>query len=466
MRPRPLPLLLLLSLLPGALPACAVDGEKDVRAWRDVVETGVPAPADGFDPAAPLALRRALEMANAGNETLAIAGEDYVQALVAKDRAAAAFLPTVGLAPTYARQDETSLGGGGAVDLGAFVPNEALDVPATARLAVNPPRAAFAASGAGEEASARRAELLDRRASLLVDVARTFYAVRIAERRLEVLTEAGRTARQRVRDLENRRAVGAAAPLAVARARADAAKVDADRIDAENAVANGRATLAFLVGVPAVDGELADDLEIPAEAPPAEEIAAAARERRRDLAAARARTRAAEEGLKAAFSEFFPSLSIDFTYFFSRESFPPDVDWRGVLGVDLPIFTAGRIRDDIRAAYSRLRQAKAAESLLSRRIGEQVANARRDFADSARRLETLGDRVAAAAEAERTSTAARENGLATDLDVLLAQDALREARLALATEGLARKLRWLLLHRFAGDLEPRLFPAANPGENR
>jgi len=453
---------LLAALLVAApLCACAVDERQDVRAWRDVIDRDVPAPASDYVPGRPLGLRRALEIANAANESLAIRGEDYLQAIVAKDRAAAAFLPTVSLAPSYARQPASHLGNG-SIDVSAFVPERALDVPATAGLSVNPLREIDAQDAATATAAARRAELLDFRSGLLVDVARTFYAVRIAERRAAVLGDAIRTADARVRDLETNLSVGTAAPLAVARAKADAAKARAGLIDARNSAARGRTTLAFLVGLPAIEGELGDDLAPPEPTPAPEEFLGAAREHRQDLRAALARTRAAEAGLQAAFAEYFPTVSLDFTYFFERESFPPDVDWRGVLGVQLPIFGAGRIRNDIRAAYSRLRQAKAAESLLARRIDADVRNAWRDYDDSALRRETLLERVREAEEARRTSAAALENGLATDLDVRVTEDDLREARLTLATEQLAGKLRWLLLLRSAGELESRLFETSNP----
>jgi outer membrane protein TolC len=357
-------------------------------------------------------------------------------------------------------QEESGLGGG-PVDIGAFVPSKSLDVPASARLSLNVPRQVHGTEAAEEEAKARRAELLDLRARLLVDVARTFYAVMTGERRARVLAESVRVADRRVRDLLAREAAGAAAPLEVARGRDDAAKVRTALVDAENAAATGRAMLAYLVGVGSVVGPLVDDVSPPEEPPPPEELVAAALKRREDLHAAAARCRAAEEEVRAAFAESYPSLSLDFTRFFHRESFPPDVDWRAALGLELPIFTAGRIRDDIRTAYSRLRQAKANESRIRRQIEEQVRAARRDVADSARRRLAIAERVDASEEAVRAAGEAHANGMATDLDVLLAEDSRREARLLLTTEKLAGTLRWLLLLRATGELESRLFPDGN-----
>jgi outer membrane protein TolC len=55
-------------------------------------------------------------------------------------------------------------------------------------------------------------------------------------------------------------------------------------------------------------------------------------------------------------------VSLNLTRYLYRESFPDDVDWTGLIIVDLPIFSAGLVNADVRTAYSRLRQANLAES--------------------------------------------------------------------------------------------------------
>ena len=56
--------------------------------------------SDSFD-GKPLSLEESLILANQRNEQLGISGETYVQALIAKQRAFAAFLPTITFAPTF-----------------------------------------------------------------------------------------------------------------------------------------------------------------------------------------------------------------------------------------------------------------------------------------------------------------------------------------------------------------------------
>ncbi len=86
-----------------ALAACSgcVDQQKEVQVYRDVL--GDPAATRPASAPAeePLSLRQALRMANRHNEQLSLSGEDYLQALIDKDRAFAGFLPTVNLSPSY-----------------------------------------------------------------------------------------------------------------------------------------------------------------------------------------------------------------------------------------------------------------------------------------------------------------------------------------------------------------------------
>src|SRR4029453_10159915 len=87
--------LLLVALLSG----CAVDQAKEIAKYRAVLDTDDRAVA--YTPGEPLTLEMAVLLANQHNERLGLRGEQYLQALIDKDRAVANFLPTISLAPTY-----------------------------------------------------------------------------------------------------------------------------------------------------------------------------------------------------------------------------------------------------------------------------------------------------------------------------------------------------------------------------
>jgi len=78
--------------------AGCVDEKKEVAQYRRVL--GGPSTMPAAMPAV-LTLQDAMRMTNARNEQLAASGEDYLQALIDRDRAITTFLPTISLQPSY-----------------------------------------------------------------------------------------------------------------------------------------------------------------------------------------------------------------------------------------------------------------------------------------------------------------------------------------------------------------------------
>src|SRR5947209_6604904 len=89
-----------------------IDQRKEVALYRKVLDGPHKPQVPDFTHGQPLTLEAALILANQNQEQLAINGEDYVQAIIAKDRAYAAFLPTISLAPTYSWSNKPTVGGG------------------------------------------------------------------------------------------------------------------------------------------------------------------------------------------------------------------------------------------------------------------------------------------------------------------------------------------------------------------
>src|SRR5256885_1741431 len=91
---------------------CAVDQTMEVATYQKVLRANLLAGQSDFTPGQPLTLRQALDLANRQNERLAVEGENYLQALIDRQRAAAAFLPTVTLVPTYNFRQNVNTGTG------------------------------------------------------------------------------------------------------------------------------------------------------------------------------------------------------------------------------------------------------------------------------------------------------------------------------------------------------------------
>jgi outer membrane protein TolC len=438
---------IVLALAVLAIGGCAVDQTKEVATWRSVLDAGAP-PAVTRGEHDALSLEQALALVNRHNERLAMQGENYLQALIDKDRAVAAFLPTVSFAPSYLREEKTGIPG--VID---FAPPEVVDVPVEAGLTVNLPRSAARVRSAGEEAARQRDLLLNYRSVVFLDTAQTYYQILRSERQVAFLDESVKVQEARLANIRVRRKAGAARVLDVARVEAQLAGTRAALIAASNDVRNGRAVLALLIGVPAVKGPLTDLLAAPGVLPPDEELLATARLNRRDLRAAGEAVTVAERNLAAAWSRYFPSISVGGSYYFHRESFPKDISWLGIASLDWPIFSAGLIHADVRTAYSQLRQARLAESWLTREVERDLAVSRENVEDSAGRLEQLRVQQAAAQTALDNAEQGLGAGLATELDRLIAQEQFLHAGLDLVSEELTGKIYYLRLLRATGRLE-------------
>jgi outer membrane protein TolC len=442
---------------------CHLNQQKEVARYRKVLDTDTP-PID-FTPGEPLSLEQALALANQHNERLALRGEDYLQALIAKDRAASTFLPTISLAPTYFQQDEVTggqeqnPGGAGGGNTVSSI-NHRLDVPIAGRMNLFNGLSDLASyRGAGRTIEQRRALLLDAQAIVLLDVARTYYQVLRSERSVEVLKNSLNLQDERVRDFQARRRAGVVRPLDVAQTEAQASATRVSLIDARNDVVNGRTTLAFLVGATVAESPLIDQAPLSQAVPPLTDLQQEAANCRQDLAASRAAVSAARYDVEAAIGHYFPSISFNVNYFLQRESLPSESRWNAILSANLPIFSGGALEADLRLAWSLLRQARLAESLTERQVIQDVRIAYENMLASQERFRELQVQLKAADEALLQAEQSYRAGLGTNLERLVAQDRLLSTQLQLTSERYDQKVFYLALLRAIGRLSIRL-----PGE--
>ena len=453
----------LLLFLPLFLAAgCGVDQKKEIARYRRVLDGTAAGLAVDYQPGETLSLQRALLLANRDNERLAIEGENYLQALIEKDRAAASFLPTLGVEPSYTVADRADAGSGGAVGtIGGFrIVGRTLqrfEAPVVSRLNLfNGFGDVARLRGARAEAERQRLLLLDQQALVLLDVAQVFFEVLRAERQAAVLESSVAVQEERVRDVAARQQAGLARPLDVSQTRAQLAATRVALVSARSDVNSGRTTLATLIGVPHVDGPLGtafgDELSPQSPLPSLEFFEEKALESREDVVAARAAIRAAEQGVHEAFSQYYPSVTLNLTGFLYRENYADASKWTAVLNANIPIFTAGQIEADVRRAWSELRQAALFESLARREALQGVRLAYENVAASRRRLADLDTQVQAAREALEQAEGSYLVGLATNLERLTAQSDLLNAELQLASEQFDHALLLLDLTRFTGRL--------------
>jgi outer membrane protein TolC len=269
---------------------------------------------------------------------------------------------------------------------------------------------------------------------------------------------------ERVLDMREREAVGFARLLDVAQVEAQASEARVSLIRAENDARNARQLLSLLTGVAVGERPLSPGRPVPDTIESLEAVLALADKHRHDLQAAVAGIEATRQDVEVAFGRYWPSISLNVSYFLSRQSAPTDSDWTALLAAHLPLFTGGLIEADVRVAWSRLRQAKYLESFTRRQVAQEVQVAYEDVLSGRRRLVELQTTLSAARAAFEEAEANVGVGRATNLELIVAQDQRLSAELQLASEEFNYKIAYLNLLRAAGVLEEALEDARSAAE--
>ena len=275
--------------------------------------------------------------------------------------------------------------------------------------------------------------------TLVADVARTYFDLLELDRELEIARRTLAT-REASLDLQRRRAAqGLATQLDVHRADAEVAVAAATVRDVERRIAQTENGLNVLLGRnpgPVRRGASLDAQRLPPEIPAG--LPSALLERRPDIRQAEGHLVAANARIGEAKAAFFPRISL--TGMFGVESVSlsdlftgGSKVWSAGPTMTVPIFTAGRISNTVKAREAQERQAVAQYLQTIQQAFREVDDAlishrqlRGIRADRERRVTALGQAVILA-------NLRYERGLATYLDVLDAQRQLFQAELELTS---------------------------------
>jgi outer membrane protein TolC len=328
--------------------------------------------------------------------------------------------PPPGLVPGPTRlviQTEERFTATGSVRLPLVVPAAWFEVRAA--------RGGSRAADASADATARR---------LRAGFAQAAHAARAGEEVVVASERAVETAAEHARSAQRRVNAGIAPPLEALRARTEQVRRESDLARARADLGRSRLALGILLGrdgpvrvlVPegAAAPEAAADPGAPADAV----------ERRAEVRAQRARRDAAEEQVRASSARLFPQVSA------SGSAFASDMPlvtgekdgWRFTVDLTWAIYDGGLREARRRQARAQLAGARAAEEAQRLAVVQEVQDGARDLAVTRERLRLAETQRTLAADAAESARRSFEAGVASNLDVMDANDRLYQADVGLA----------------------------------
>jgi outer membrane protein TolC len=421
---RELALAAALGAVPAATPSSA-------RAATAATAPAAPVEAVTFDEA----IRRAA--AHSPQALIALEEIRRADALLTQVRSTA--LPFVGVNASYTRLDGARRAPGSTTPLVAqdsFNANALLQVPVLA------PSRWAAWAHAAEQVDVAKAGEADVRRQVLLATARAYLAVLAQKRVVDVSRSARDIARTRFDFARARRVGGIGNAVDEARAEQQLASSEVQLVAGEVGVVRAQEALGVLAGAPGpLDASQDPDFR------PEPVQAGEAEARRLDVKAAEARRAAAEHVRRDSWLDWLPTLFASAQPFYNDPGSvtSPRTGWQVQFLLSLPIFEGGLRVGQLREREALEREAQASldgTALQARsdvRVGlaevmrEEAAlgNARLSAERARAVLQLTGEAYRAGATNDLDVATAQQQSRDADLLVVIAEDAVRQARLDL-----------------------------------
>ena len=413
-------------------------------------------------PARPLTLAEALDLAARNNETGAIAQARLDRARALRQAAYSFLLPSLSATYTYTRDLHRQDPVDGSRN--SFAGSAELDMTLL-NLRSFPVARSFTRL---LEAQANDSEELRR--GLAFDVAQNFFAVLSAERLRDAARRRVQVAEAVVTDARTKLEAGLASQNELTRSELELATARLAVTQSQDSVRTTRLLLGFLMGAEKESDRPLEEPPPSGNPPPAPTEEALAIANRQDLKALELKAESARLLAREPWLRFVPAIGLQALYKGNNESFAntaPVRDWQWSATITWALFDGGLRFADAAARRAEFREATFNADALRRQIGLQIRTARTD-------LETA---EAALSQAEVRSRVARQNeqevrvrfgeGLATALEQADATASAFEADAELARQRFALRIAQLslvrALGRWPGEQVPAPAAEAAPG---
>lgn len=398
--------------------------------------------------AEPVTLGQAYALALQQGEDVRIGEESVRQAKEDIIRARSTVLPQVTLKGNYTRYPE-EVG-----QFGILQPGTSYGAEATLEQAIfagGKNKAGLNIAKRSVEAATADVRLV--REQLLLRVAAVFYSVLRAQKNVEIQTRNVERLAEHRRLSELRYKVGEVTESILLRAEAELAGARAELVARQNDLAIAKRELQLLTTLPD-SAEVVEPALPQFESEALDALRAAAREHREDLIRSQLQERIAQDRVAFARGSLFPSVTAEGSY--SRRAQDPETpffigeSWFVGGRVEFPLFDGGLRRAELRQAKSRLEQGRLTTTRLAEQIDLDVTRASLNLEAVTRVLQSRQDQHRFAAKNFEMVSKQFTFGLATNLDVLDANQALIEAERDVIAGTYDRHLAILELQRSAG----------------
>jgi outer membrane protein TolC len=304
-------------------------------------------------------------------------------------------------------------------------------------------RADYHRALAAEAVARARADVAAR--GLVAVVVQDYYAMAVAERKIENARQALREARQFLDVTEQQERGGEAAHSDVIKAQIQVEQRQRDAEDGQLALDKARLAFAVLLFPDfRQDFSVEDDLDSAAALPPLPQVQDLAGRNNPDIRAAQAVVEQQTHTVESARAALLPTLSFDYFFGINANQFAlHNVDQRNTLGsvaqaqLTVPLWTWGAARSKIRQAQIGLEQARNDLSFTQRQLLATLQAFYQEAQVAASQVDSLKRSAELSADSLRLTLLRYRAGEVTVLEVVDAQTTLTQARNARA-DGLAR----------------------------
>jgi len=261
------------------------------------------------------------------------------------------------------------------------------------------------------------------------DVAQAFYTRLAAQKDLQVIDSELDQYQKRIKELEDRLAIGRSRITEVLTDQAAQAILKAQRQQVLGQIEVSKEVLAFLTGL---DQDIPlDDTDAPSSDVTSLDSYQSQIPSRPDIIAAQKNVQAFQANLSVAKGAYLPSIDLISNYYFQRPDRHANGDWDVEIAVTMPIFTGGIISSNIKIAQSQYAQAKLQLSQVTRMALEDVRSLYHNLQSDLDQLSAFQEAFDISKKNYDANVKDYEYNLVTNLDVLQALTSYQDTQRSL-----------------------------------